>query len=214
MTEIHKMRREYTNSELNISDLDPSPFHQFKLWFDEILQAEIPMSNAMLLATTDADNHPSSRIVLLKEFDDTGFTFFTNYTSNKAHDLENNPYACLTFWWSAHTRQIHIKGAVKKVPASVSDAYFATRDRESCLGAYASQQSEVIENRAALEDRYHQYKEQFPEQSPVPRPDFWGGYILIPDSVEFWSGRENRLHDRFVYTKDANGAWVIERLAP
>ncbi len=199
---------------LNKEHLAPSPIEQFCLWFDQAKTLNYKEPNAMTLATVDAKQRPSSRIVLLKQFDANGFIFFTNYDSDKAQDLAANPYASLCFWWEPLYRQIRIDGRVEKTSPDISDSYFASRPRESNLSAHASMQSRPIASKQALIEQRDAIKQKFAGKDTLPRPDNWGGYILIPDKIEFWQGCPARFHDRFVYTVDKNGEWIIQRLAP
>jgi len=191
-----------------------NPFRQFEAWFAELSEHSVSEQDAtsMTLATTDKSGHPSARIVLLKSFDDQGFVFFTNYNSRKGQELAGNPRACLLFYWSPLWRQVRIEGTVEKVSAEESDQYFHSRPFGSKIGAWASDQSEPVENRAQLEQRFEECELKFGDS--VPRPAHWGGYRLKPDTIEFWQGRENRLHDRLRYSLQPDGSWVIDRLAP
>src|SRR4051812_5144704 len=206
------LRREYTLAGLRRADLDPDPISQFQKWFTQAMQAEIVEPNAMTLATVNADGQPSTRIVLLKGVDARGFSFFTNYESRKGRELENNPKAALTFFWVGLERQVSICGSVTKLPRAESEAYFAVRPLGSQRGAWVSKQSRVVENREFLEKRLSEVESQY--GTKVPTPPYWGGYVLNPISVEFWQGRPNRLHDRFLYRKNESGTWTIERLSP
>jgi pyridoxamine 5'-phosphate oxidase len=209
---IAALRREYMQRALNEADLAPDPFQQFALWFQEALNCPaIAEPNAMVLSTVSPEGRPHARFVLLKGFDAEGLVFFTHYGSEKGRDLEANPHAALTFGWIEQERQVRIEGAVSKTPRSAVEAYFQTRPRGSRLGAWASNQSEVIPNRAVLEARLAEAEARFP--GDVPPPPAWGGYRLAPERFEFWQGRTNRLHDRFRYRKNG-AAWIIERLAP
>ena len=190
--------------------IDPDPFAQFAAWFEEA--AHLPEPNAMTLATATPDAWPSARMVLLKGDDSRGFLFFTNYGSRKSGELTRNPRAALVFFWPQHHRQIRIEGAVERVSPEESDAYFATRARGSQIAARASAQSRVLSGREELEERVRAVEEAF-EDRPVPRPEFWGGYRMVPEVIEFWQGRPNRLHDRIRYVRRGE-AWAIERLAP
>jgi len=166
----------------------------------------------MVLATASKDGRPSARVVLLKSFDDRGFVFYTNYQSRKGKELDENPRACLLFYWSRLWRQVRIEGDVEKIPAAESEEYFQSRPLGSKLGAWASNQSEVVDNRETLESRFNELAKRFGEE--VPRPEYWGGYRIKPDSIEFWQGRDNRLHDRLRYRLEEDGSWLIERLGP
>ncbi|GAB4578594.1 MAG: pyridoxamine 5'-phosphate oxidase [Anaerolineales bacterium] len=194
------------------ADLSPNPFTQFGLWFAEAERAGILTPNAMTLATATRDGIPSARMVLLKGFDETGFTFFTNYESQKGRELAQNPHAALVFYWDPLNRQIRITGQVARLTAAESDAYFQTRPRGSQIAAWASRQSTVLENRTILHSRYNDFMAQFGDD-PIPRPRYWGGYRLTPRTLEFWQSGANRLHDRIRYTHQNEG-WLIERLAP
>ena len=207
------LRQNYTRDGLLEADADPDPFVQFKVWFDQVLSTPIIEPNAMTLATVGASGQPKARIVLLKHFDDRGFTFFTNYNSHKGQELEQTPQAALVFWWGELERQIRIEGSIEKVDIAESDGYFSLRPWESRLGAWASQQSEVIESRDILEKRLEKLKSEYADLT-VPRPPHWGGFRLIPDRLEFWQGRPSRLHDRLCYRRLKEGKWLRERLSP
>ncbi|MBV9107205.1 MAG: pyridoxamine 5'-phosphate oxidase [Verrucomicrobia bacterium] len=212
--DVGKLRKEYTLSGLFRKDLSPDPFEQFKLWFKESVRTAGPREpNAMTLATASREGAPSVRVVLLKSFDEQGVTFFTNYESRKAQQLAENPQAALNFHWPWLERQIQIEGVVEKVGREKSKAYFDQRPIGSRLGAIVSKQSSVIESRSVLEQRLSALQAEYPNVDP-PLPEFWGGYLLIPERFEFWQGRENRLHDRFLYTRCANAGWKIDRLSP
>jgi pyridoxamine 5'-phosphate oxidase len=188
------------------------PFEQFDRWFKEAAESGAILPEAMSLSTTTVDGHPSSRMVLLKEVDRRGFVFYTNYESRKSEDLAANPFAALLFWWGALERQVRIEGAVEPVNEEESDAYFRTRPRGSQLGAWASEQSSVITSREVLEKRLAELEAEYADRE-VPRPEFWGGFRVLPTEIEFWQGRANRLHDRLLYRREEN-RWVMERLAP
>jgi pyridoxamine 5'-phosphate oxidase len=194
------------------ADLDPDPIAQFRVWLTDAVDAGLPEPMAMVLATAGADARPLARHVLLKDVDDQGFVWFTNYESTKARQLDANPHAALAFPWFPIRRQVIVAGSVERLPAADSDAYFATRERDSQLGAWASPQSQVIPDRDTLEAAFAEARKRFTDQ-PVPRPPHWGGFRLTPVTIEFWHGRPNRLHDRVRYTREADG-WRIERLAP
>jgi pyridoxamine 5'-phosphate oxidase len=197
---------------LKKSDVDPNPIKQFAKWYDEAAAAGIAETDAMTLATATKNGKPSARIVLLKDFDDCGFVFFTNYESRKAKDLAENPRACLVAYWLPVKRQVRIEGSVEQVSEKESQAYFQTRPLGSRIGAWASNQSGIIESREVLEQRYAAMSERYGED--VPRPPHWGGYRIQPEVIEFWQGRDNRLHDRLRYSLQGDGTWVIERLGP
>lgn len=193
--------------------LDPDPFKQFTRWFADAEQAELPLHNAMTLATASRAGKPSARMVLLKEVDARGFVFYTNYQGRKALELKENPFAALVFYWQPLSRQVRVEGAVERVASDESDRYFASRPRGHQLEAHVSAQSQVIKDRVFLEEQFKVFI-QTVEGQEVPRPAHWGGYRLIPDTLEFWQEGEHRLHDRLLYRRIDNGQWVIERLAP
>lgn len=206
------IRTDYARASLSIEDVVASPIAQFARWFQEALDAQVNEPNAMSLSTVDANGRPSSRIVLIKDMNEEGLTWFTHYTSRKGQELAANPHAALLFFWPELERQIRIEGQVKQIDADQSDAYFNSRPLASRHGAVASQQSAVIANRALLEERMADVAARLGEQ--VTRPEQWGGYRLEPTYFEFWQGRRSRLHDRLIYRQDKSGAWVIERLQP
>ena len=209
---VHDSRTDYSRLSLCESDLDPDPIRQFQRWFEEATLAEIPEPNAMALATASPDGRPSVRIVLLRGYDERGFTFFTNYESRKGRELESNPRAALVFHWPDLERQVRIEGAVEHASAEESDVYFQSRPAGSRLGAWASRQSEVIADRADLEARTRELERQYSD-GLIPRPEHWGGYRVVPDVIEFWQGRPSRLHDRLRYSRQGS-RWLIERLSP
>jgi len=211
--EIHKLRKNYQTVMLEKQKADKNPFSQFQIWFNEASAAEFVEPNAMNLATANTEGVISSRMVLLKAFDDNGFVFFTNYDSSKAQDLDSTKIAALNFWWDKLYRQVRIQGHVEKISKSESEEYFHSRPRGSQIGAIASQQSAVIENYQVLEVEYKKLEGKYKNQE-IPYPDHWGGYRVIPEKFEFWQGRPNRLHDRLCYNKSKSGDWVIERLSP
>src|ERR1700758_261470 len=198
---------------LRRSDLDPDPIKQFGNWFTATIEAGIRDVNAMSLATAGTDGRPSVRIVLLKGFDQDGFVFFTNYESEKGVQLDANPYAALAFYWIELDRQIRISGKAERISREESQTYFHARPVGSQLSAWASRQSEVLDGRRVLDARMAEMTERFGDK-PIPLPPHWGGYRLKPNKMEFWQGRPNRLHDRFRYTRQEDGSWLIERLAP
>lgn len=210
--DLAALRESYTRAGLTEAEAGPDPFALFTRWFEEAVTARVPEPNAMTLATVGEDGQPAARIVLLKELDAEGFVFYTNYESRKGRDLAARPRAALVFWWVALERQVRVEGTVERVPAAVSDAYFAARPRDSQLGAWASEQSRRVESRETLAARLTELEAQF-EGQEVPRPPHWGGYRVVPTLLEFWQGRPSRLHDRIVYTRE-DEAWSRERLAP
>ncbi|MBE0491029.1 MAG: pyridoxamine 5'-phosphate oxidase [Sulfurospirillum sp.] len=212
MLDLQDMRRDYASASLDEQSVDANPFVQFEKWFNEAKNAEVLEPNTMILATSDKDNIPNIRAVLLKIFDEKGFVFFTNYTSDKAREIEQNPRVALEFLWLDLERQIRILGTCEKISTMESLSYFMKRSRDSRIGAWVSTQSKVISSRKFLAMQVEKIKEKF-KNSEVPLPDFWGGYRVKPTKIEFWQGRESRLHDRILYTKDAEN-WVISRLAP
>jgi pyridoxamine 5'-phosphate oxidase len=199
---------------LTRDNVDANPIRQFHTWYDEVRASGVSEQDAtsMILATATKDGRPSARVVLLKSFDDRGFVFYTNYQSRKGQELAENPRASLLFYWSQLWRQVRIEGDLEKVSALDSEEYFQSRPLGSKLGAWASNQSEVVANRETLEAHFTELQKRFGEE--VPRPDHWGGYRVRPESIEFWQGRDNRLHDRLRYRLKEDGSWLIERLAP
>jgi pyridoxamine 5'-phosphate oxidase len=208
---IADLRQEYMRAGLAEADALADPFAQFERWFQEALAAQLPLANAMTLATVTDDGAPDARIVLLKGVDGGGFVFYTNYGSRKGRQLAARPAACLVFLWSQLERQVRIEGTVEKVSGADSDSYYASRPLGARLSAHASSQSAVVAGRQFLESEVEKIGKRFGDNPP--RPPHWGGYRVIPRRIEFWQGRENRLHDRLLYRQDA-GAWKIERLAP
>lgn len=205
------MRNEYMRASLDETAVAPDPHTQFERWFDEALRAELPAANAMTLATADASGRPSARIVLLKGFDQAGWVFYTNYQSRKGLELAANPRAALLFYWAELEREVRLEGPVTKTSSAESDRYFSSRPLGSRHAAIASPQSARVASREILETRFAEIASR--EGSEPARPAHWGGYRLDPETVEFWQGRPNRLHDRLVYSRDA-GRWTISRLAP
>lgn len=206
------IRREYGELHLSEAEAMDDPLAQFRLWFEEVLKAEIHDPTAMVLSTADAQGMPDSRVVLLKGFEDGAFVFYTNYQSAKAMQLQTRPYAALNFYWPHMARQVRIRGRVKQASASLSDDYFASRPRTSQLSAIISPQSQALADRNELEARLNLCIEKL-GQNAVIRPQYWGGYLVMPDEIEFWQGRDNRLHDRVHYYRE-NGQWQHRRLAP
>ena len=213
MPTIADIRKEYKLQTLEEDFVNKDPFVQFNKWWNEAITASIDEVNAMTLATASSDGLPAARIVLLKGYDENGFVFFTNYNSYKGSQLEQNPRACLVFFWKELERQVRITGLVRKTTASASDEYFRTRPLGSQIGAVASPQSQVIESREWITNREFELLKEY-ENKEVIRPEHWGGYCVQPVTIEFWQGRPNRLHDRILYTLEENGKWIIERLAP
>lgn len=211
--DIASLRHDYTAHGLRRADLDPDPIRQFGNWFTAAVEAQIRDVNAMTLATATPDGRPSARIVLLKGFSHDGFVFFTNYASEKGRQLDANPQAAAVFYWVQLERQIRVSGLVEKTSREESQRYFHSRPLGSQLGAWTSRQSEVVDARKILDSRLTEMTERF-EGREIPLPPHWGGYRLKPETIEFWQGRPNRLHDRFRYVRGAGAAWQIERLAP
>ncbi|MFP4089864.1 MAG: pyridoxamine 5'-phosphate oxidase [Cyclobacteriaceae bacterium] len=210
---IAAMRKEYSRQSLEVSDVNADPVIQFQKWFDEARQAELPEPNAMHLATVTPEGKAAGRIVLLKGIEEGAFVFYTNYQSRKGQEMQQAPWAGLTFFWAELERQVRIEGRVEKVSEEQSTAYFHSRPRGSQIGAWVSPQSQVIPGRDFLENRLQELERQF-EGQEIPRPEHWGGYALRAEMIEFWQGRPNRLHDRIRYSQGTEGQWIIERLAP
>ncbi len=210
--QLYNIRVNYSKARLSKADVKQNPLEQFREWFDQALICKVSELNAMTLSTVNTKGKPSSRIVLLKKVDDKGFKFFTNYQSDKARELDKNPFCSLVFFWPELERQVRVQGEAVKVNESTSDDYFASRPRDSKLGAWASPQSSEIANRKELEDNAFEVYKRFKDKE-VSRPPFWGGYLVKPQMVEFWQGRPGRLHDRIQYRK-TEGKWKIVRLAP
>ncbi len=212
MNNIADLRQEYMRERLDESDITRDPIKQFTRWFDEAINARLPMVNAMTLASVSAAGRPSARIVLLKEVDESGFVFYTNYESRKGRELAENPRAALLFYWIELEREVRVEGHVGKVTERESDEYFSSRPLGSRIAANASPQSRVVADRAVLEARFAEIEKR--DGDNPQRPACWGGYRVIPELIEFWQGRSNRLHDRLQYNLQTDGSWVIERLAP
>lgn len=210
--EINKLRLEYSKEILDEKMVNSNPIVQFDLWMKEALNADIPEPHAMNVSTVSKEGKPSSRIVLLRNFSENGFVFYTNYNSKKGNDISENNCAAINFFWPQLERQIRIEGKLQKVDSKISDEYFASRPHDSQLGAWASNQSEVLKNRQELEEKFATLEKKFAGIN-VPRPENWGGYCLVPDSIEFWQGRPSRIHDRIKFTT-VNNEWKIERLSP
>jgi pyridoxamine 5'-phosphate oxidase len=213
MGTIADIRKDYMLKSFLESNAKPDAIEQFSDWWQDAINSDIDEVNALTLCTASADGKPSGRIVLLKGYDADGFVFFTNYNSNKGKELQTNPQACMVFFWKELERQIRIEGSVKKISAEENDDYFFSRPLGSQVGAWASPQSSIIENRQVIEMNVEKFEKEF-AVNPIGRPAHWGGYRLAPTSIEFWQGRQSRLHDRLLYTLQENGQWKIDRLAP
>ena len=211
--ELQNLRQEYSAASLSELSINNNPIKQFETWFNEALQAQIPEPNAMTLATATHDGRPSARIVLLKGFDERGFAFYTNYLSRKGKEIAKNPQAAITFFWGELERQVRIEGVIEKLSKEESDQYFHSRPKQSQLGALASPQSQEIAGREVLEEKMDQLETEYADKE-VPKPSYWGGYVLKPRMIEFWQGRRSRLHDRVLYKKIDNKNWKKVRLAP
>ncbi len=209
---LSEIRKDYTIKSLDFNDVSFDPFNQFRVWLDEAIDSEVPEVNAMCLSTLGLNGFPNARIVLLKEMDH-GFVFFTNYKSEKGQEIEANPKASITFFWPELERQVRIMGLIEKVSEKESDEYFLSRPKGSQIGAWTSPQSATIADRNELNSRLEEMEKRFSSE-PLTRPDFWGGYRLVPIKIEFWQGRPSRLHDRICYDKQSDGSWKISRLAP
>jgi pyridoxamine 5'-phosphate oxidase len=210
---VGELRRDYSRQTLLESNVASNPFLQFQHWFTQAVNAQVIEPNAMTLATITPEGRPAARIVLLKDFDERGFVFYSNFQSRKGQEMAQTPAAALVFWWGELERQVRIEGSITLVSDSEADAYFQSRPRGSQLGAWVSSQSQVIENRTVLEDRLNRLDRDY-RDSPIPRPPHWGGYRLVPSYFEFWQGRSNRLHDRLCYRQTTPNAWKVERLSP
>ncbi len=210
--DLSELRKEYRKASLDIEQANPNPIVQFEQWFDEASESRIPEPNAMCLSTATKEGRPSSRMVLLKYYDEKGFVFFTNYQSRKSIEIMENPYVALLFFWQPLERQVRIEGVVEKISTAASLKYFASRPRGSRIGAWVSAQSSVLTTKKLLLAKFEEMKRKFANRE-IPLPDHWGGYRVVPTSFEFWQGRENRLHDRLHYDK-SGGVWKRELLAP
>ncbi len=213
MKSIAAIRKDYMLQTLLETAVEADPYTQFGKWWQDAINSEIEEVNAFTLATATLEGKPSARIVLLKGYDENGFVFYTNYTSNKGNEMAHNPQVCMVFFWKELERQVKIVGTVEKVSGEESDAYFSSRPPGSRIGAWASSQSTVIESRVVIEENLVKYTKQF-DNIAIPRPRHWGGYRVTPSLLEFWQGRSNRLHDRLQYTLQEEDGWKIERLAP
>ncbi len=210
---IKSLRNQIDSLELDKKRVEKNPITQFEHWMENALEAKANEPNAMTLATVNKKGQPDARIVLLRGVDKNGFSFFTNYKSAKGREMGENKKVCLNFFWPELSRQVRIAGTIQKKPSKISDEYFQSRPRESQLGAWASNQSEVIENRQSLTKRFDEFEKKFSGRK-IPRPAHWGGYVVKPLTIEFWQGRANRLHDRILFEKTKSGKWKISRLAP
>ena len=211
---LEDLRQEYRLGELSETSCDSNPIAQFELWIKQAQAADLKEPNATILATATRAGRPSARVVLLKEVSADGFVFYTNYESRKGRDLAENPYAALTFYWAELERQVRIEGLVTKTSREQSEAYFRVRPKDSRIGALASNQSRILPSRKVLEARMAELEARYADTDDVPMPEYWGGYCLVPDMIEFWQGRPSRLHDRIRYTRQDGGTWTINRLAP
>lgn len=213
MKDIAHIRKDYTKTSLDVKSVSKDPIQQFDHWFKEAVTAEVPEPNAMTLATVNAEGRPSTRVVLLKGVENGKFVFFTNFQSNKGQELDQNPACSLTFWWPELERQICLEGVASRIDAKRSEEYFQSRPRGSQIGAWASPQSSMINDRSILEERVKQMEEKFKGLEKLPKPHQWGGFEIDPLMIEFWQGRPSRLHDRILFTK-VDGVWRVDRLAP
>ncbi len=211
---LHHVREEYQSGALDITKLDKNPIVQFHHWFQDVLKADIPDPNAMTLSTSTPDGKPSARIVLLKDYSEDGFSFYTNYESRKGVQMKENPFVSLTFFWQPLHRQIRVEGKVEKLSSEVSNEYFQSRPRGSQVGAWASPQSAEIQDRDILITKVEDIQKRFEAEEALPLPPFWGGYLVKPSQIEFWQGQPSRLHDRALYKLIKNGSWELSRLAP
>ena len=210
MKTIKNLRTDYHKSKLDVNDLTESPISLFQLWLSKAI-AYSNDANAFVLSTVNSNSVPSSRVLLLRDATEKGFSFFTNYSSRKSQEIEVNPNVCMNFFWPEMERQVRINGSISRLSEQKSDDYFNSRPYESRIGAWCSPQSQVIESREVLENKIQELKKKYPNE--VPRPENWGGYTIVPNEIEFWQGRASRLHDRFLYNKEGEN-WTINRLAP
>lgn len=211
--ELQNLRQDYSSASLSEATIDINPIKQFDIWFNEAVAAKLPEPNAMTLATATHDGRPSARIVLLKGFNASGFVFYTNYLSRKGKEITKNPLGAITFFWGGLERQVRIEGTIEKISKEESEKYFHSRPKKSQLGAVVSPQSQEITDREILEEKMNKLEAEYGDKD-IPKPSFWGGYILKPRMIEFWQGRSSRLHDRILYKKIDNSNWKKVRLAP
>jgi pyridoxamine 5'-phosphate oxidase len=214
LTSLEHLRQDYRLATLDESSCDSDPIQQFAKWFQDAKAAHLKEPNAMSLATCARDGHPSSRIVLLKEFGEPGFIFYTNYYSQKGREIETNPHVAATFFWAELERQVRIEGSITRIDPGKSEKYFRSRPRGSRIGAWVSNQSEIIENRGVIEKRLAEIEARFAGSDDIPPPGYWGGFCISPERIEFWQGRPSRLHDRILYVRDGPPAWKLGRLSP
>lgn len=214
LLDLEKLREDYASHELDIANADPNPIRQLEHWLADALNAGMPEPNAMTLATCKPDGRPSARVVLLKGINDHGLDFYTNYESQKGREMAGNPHVAAVFLWLGLHRQVRVEGQVIILPSEQSTRYFQSRPLGNQIGAAASMQSRPLPDRSALEAEFRRLEEKYAEGGPLPRPDYWGGYKIVPDRFEFWQGRRSRLHDRLEYVLDNSGQWQITRLAP
>ena len=213
MSKISSIRKEYSQQSLLEQDIEKHPVKQFDKWWQQAIESEIDEVNAMTLATVNEAGKPSARIVLLKDYDESGFTFYTNYLSTKGKNIDHNPNVVLVFFWKELERQVRIEGVAEKVSPIISDEYYDSRPLESKIGAWASPQSQIIASRSVLQNIFSKLEKDFKDQ-PIKRPEHWGGYKVIPNKIEFWQGRPGRMHDRIEYSKINDNNWTTVRLAP
>lgn len=212
-SDFSELRREYVFSTMDEANMDADPIRQFGDWLQKAIDAELELANAMVLATAGGDGKPSARYVLMKGFDDRGFIFYSHADSVKGLQLAENPYVALVFYWAPMHRQIRIEGRVERVPDEDADEYFRSRPYDSRVSAWVARQSSVVPSREFLEEKYYEVEQSFPGEE-VPRPEEWVGYLVVPARIEFWQGREGRLHDRIEYIRNGQGPWTMQRLAP